>query len=146
MSGFTNTLLDNESSLVTTFHTPLGCYRWLRLPYGVSSGPKEYQGRQEEALGRLKGVCNIADDILIYGCGETHEQAEKDHVENLYDFLVLMREVKMNPAKWVFKTKKRDVHGVPAQPRRSQPITFHGRSNHRNAQTLRPTIFLALLG
>lgn len=144
MSGFTNTLLDNESSLVTTFQTPFGGYRWLRLPYGFSSGPEEYQGRQQEALGRLKGVCNITDDILIYGCGETHEQAEKDHVENLCHFLVRMREVKMNPAKWGFKTKNVMFMGFQLGLNGVRPITFHGRSNHRNG--LRPTIFPALLG
>lgn len=116
MSGFTNTLLDNESSLFTTFYTPFGRYRWLRLPYGVSRGPEEYHGRQQEALGTLKGVCNIADDILIYRCGETHEQAEKDHVENLYHFFVRMREVKMNPVKWVFKTKNVMVMGFQLSP------------------------------
>jgi len=78
MSDFTNVLLDHESNLATTFHTPLGRYRWLRLPHGVSSGPEEYQARQQEALAGLKGICNIADDVLIHGCGETQEQAEKD--------------------------------------------------------------------
>ena len=108
MSGFTNTLLDHESSLATTFHTPFGRYRWLRLPYGVSSGPEEYQARQQEALAGLKGIWNIADDVLIYGCGETQKQAEKDHDENLYHFLLRMRDVKLklNPSKWVFKTQK----------------------------------------
>ena len=87
MSGFTNILLDHESSLATTFHTPFGRYRWLRLPYGVLSGPEEYQARQQEALAGLKGICNIADVVLIYGCGQTQEEAEKDHDENLYNFL-----------------------------------------------------------
>ena len=51
MPGFTNILLDNESSLAaTTFHTPFGRYQWLLLPYGVSSGPEEYQARKHEAV------------------------------------------------------------------------------------------------
>ena len=118
MSGFTNILLDNESSLATTFHTPFRCYRWLRLPYGVSSGPEEYQARQQQALDGLKGVCNIADGVLIYGSGETHEQAEKDHDENLYHFLVRMCKVKLklNLAKWVFKTKKVMFMGFQLSP------------------------------
>ena len=108
MSGLTKILLDNESSLATTFDTPFGRYLWLRLPYGVSSGPEEYQARLQEALAGLKGVCNIADDVLIYGCRETHEQAEKDHDKNLYHFFVRMREVKLklNPANWVFDSQK----------------------------------------
>ena len=83
MSGFTNILLDHDSSLATTFNTPFGRYWCLQLQYGVSSGPEVYQARQQEALAGLKVVCNIADDVLIYGCGETEEQAEKDHDENL---------------------------------------------------------------
>jgi len=91
MSGFTNILLDHESCLATTFHTSFGRYRWLRLPYGVSSGPQEYQAIQQEALVGLLGTCNIA---------------EKDHDGKLYHFLLRMREVKLklNPTKWTFKT------------------------------------------
>jgi len=44
---FTNILLDHESSLATTFQIPFGRYQWLRLHYGVSSGPEEYQARQQ---------------------------------------------------------------------------------------------------
>ena len=108
MSGFTNILLDHESSLATTFHTPFGSYRWLRLPYGVSSGPEEHQARQQEVLAGFKGICNIADDVLIYGCGQTKEEAEKDHDSNLYNFLLRMQQVKLklNPIKWRFKTQK----------------------------------------
>ena len=60
-------------------------------------------------------------DVLIYGCGEAQEQAEKDHDEDLYHFLVRMHKVKLklNPSKWVFKTQKGNVDGIPAQPRRS---------------------------
>jgi len=73
MSGLNNIPLDHESSLATTFHTPFRRYRWLRLP---QSGPEEYQARQQEALAGLKGICNIADDVLIFGCGETQEKVE----------------------------------------------------------------------
>ena len=27
--------LDNESSLLTTLNTPIGRYRWLKLPFGI---------------------------------------------------------------------------------------------------------------
>ena len=108
---------------VLTFHTPFGRYRWLCLPYGVSSGLEEYQARQQEGLAGMKGVCNIADDVLIYWCRETHGQAEKDHDENLYHFLVRFREVKLmlNPAKWVFKTKKVMFMGFQLSPDRVSP-------------------------
>ena len=64
MSSFTNILLDYELNLASTFHTHFGRYQWLRLPYGVSSGPEEYQARQQEAFTGLKGICNIADEAV----------------------------------------------------------------------------------
>ena len=39
-SGFLQIKLDYESSLLTTFNTPRGRYRWLRLPFGVKSAPE----------------------------------------------------------------------------------------------------------
>ena len=77
--GFTNIELDDSSSFLTTMHTPIGRYRWLRMPFGVSLGPEEYQRRQHEALEGLTGVVNKADDILVFGSGDSMEEAEKDH-------------------------------------------------------------------
>ena len=85
--GFYQVKLDKESSLVTTFWTPFGRYRYLRMPQGISSAPEEYQRRQNEALAGLNGVEVIADDILCYGSGETMEDALKDHDSNLLNLL-----------------------------------------------------------
>ena len=48
--GFWHVTLDNESSLLTTFNTPYGRYRWLRMPMGISSAPEEFQRRLDQAL------------------------------------------------------------------------------------------------
>ena len=42
--------LDDESSLLTTFMGPDGRYCFTRMPFGISSGPEEYQRRQHEFL------------------------------------------------------------------------------------------------
>ncbi|CAC5408070.1 unnamed protein product [Mytilus coruscus] len=68
-----------ESSLLTTFNTPFGRYRWLRMPFGLSSAPEEYQRRQDQTVEGLPGVRSIVDDILIYGEGDTEEEAIDDH-------------------------------------------------------------------
>ena len=62
--------LDATSSFLTTMYTPIGHYRWLRMPFRVSLGPKEYLGRQHEALEGLPSVVNKTDDILVFGSGE----------------------------------------------------------------------------
>ncbi|KAJ7983737.1 hypothetical protein DPEC_G00373440 [Dallia pectoralis] len=68
--AFLQCRLDEESSLMTTFWTPWGRKRWLKLPFGVSVAPELYQRKQHELLVGLKGIEPIADDILIVGCGD----------------------------------------------------------------------------
>ena len=106
--GFSQVLLDKESSFLTTMHTPIGRVRWLRLPFGISSAPEEFQRRQKEVLEGLDGIINIADDILIFGRGETYEEASRDHDENLLALLERAKErnLKLNPNKFRFKLKK----------------------------------------
>ena len=38
------------------------------MPFGILSGPEEYQRRQQKGL---EGVINIADDICVYNRGDT---------------------------------------------------------------------------
>ena len=81
--AFWHVQLDEESSKLTTFETPFGRYRWLRLPLGISVASEEFQRRLHENLTGLKGIAVIADDILVYGTGETTEEATMDHDNNL---------------------------------------------------------------
>ena len=79
--------LDEESSLLTTFQGPSGRYCYTRMPFGIASGPEEYQRRQHEFLDGLQGVINIADDICVFGCGNSKEEADLDHDKNLTSLL-----------------------------------------------------------
>ena len=99
--GFTNIELDDSSSFLTTMHSPIGRYPWLRMPFGVSLGPEEYQRRQHEAPEGLAGVVSKGDDILVFGSGDSIEVAEKDHDINLWNLMLRCREVnrKLNPKK-----------------------------------------------
>jgi len=81
--AFHTIILDDDSSLLTTFLGPNGRYCYTRMPFGISSGPEEYQRRQHEFLDGLQGIINIADDICIFGCGDTKEEADIDHDWNL---------------------------------------------------------------
>ena len=103
--GFSQVPLDKESSLLTTMHTPIGRVKWLRLPFGISSAPEEFQRRQHEVIEGLAGVINVADDILIFGKGNTYEEASEDHDKNLIALLDRCRErnLKLNPRKLKFK-------------------------------------------
>ena len=101
------------------------------MPFGVSLGPEEYQRRQHEALEGLTGVVNKADDILVFGSGDSIEEAEKDHDINLWNLMLWCREVnlKLNPKKFQFKVKQvtwmghlLSSNGITPHPDRVQAI------------------------
>ena len=72
-SGFWHVPLDLRSSLLTTFNTPWGKYRWLRMPFGLKVSGDFFQERLDKVLRLVPGVLGIADDIVIHGPTEnTH--------------------------------------------------------------------------
>lgn len=80
--AFQNIPLTLRSSLMTTMYTPMGHYRWTRLPVGISSAPEEWQRQIHMLLEGLQ-VISITDGILIPGCGTTDTEARIDHDRNL---------------------------------------------------------------
>ena len=66
-NGFWHVKLDEESSHLTTFHTPFGRYRWWRMPFGISSAPEVFQRRTHELIEGLSGTKVVADDFVIAG-------------------------------------------------------------------------------
>ena len=76
-SAFWHLEMDDESSLLTTFATPHGRYRWLRLPFGLCVSSEIFQKHLHQELLGLPDVKCIADDVLIYG------RDDADHDGNL---------------------------------------------------------------
>ena len=100
-NGYWHCVLDEPSSYLTTFQTPLGRYRWLRLPFGLAVSSEIFQKRLNTALEGLKGVVCVADDILVYGSGNTDEEANTDHDRNVCGLLERCRKqgIKLNACK-----------------------------------------------
>ena len=100
-SGYWHCVLAPESSVLTTFATPYGRYRWIRLPFGLSASSEIFQKHLTHALENLPGVLCIADNILIYGTGETDEEATAKHGRSLQDLLQRCknRGIVLNPDK-----------------------------------------------
>ena len=63
--GYWHVALTEESSYLTTFHTPWGRKRFLRMPFGLSSASEVMQKRNENTFGDIKGVHVIADNIIV---------------------------------------------------------------------------------
>ena len=107
--GFYQIRLDEESSKLTTFWTPFGRYRYLRMPFGINLAPEVFECRLQEILADLKGVVVLRDDILVLGYGDTMEKATEDHDKNLISLLKKARQVNLKLNSKKMKLKKPEV-------------------------------------
>ncbi|KAK3737630.1 hypothetical protein QZH41_006455 [Actinostola sp. cb2023] len=93
--GFYQISLDEQSSKLTTFWTPFGRYRYLRMPFGVNTAPEEFECKLQEKLADLPGVEVLRDDMLVIGYGDTQEEADRNHDKNLKALLNRAREINL---------------------------------------------------
>ena len=81
-SGFLQIKRDEASSLLTTFNTPLGRYKWQRLPFGIKCAPEIFQRIMDQMLEGIEGATAIMDDILIAGSNpEQHDAVLRKVIE-----------------------------------------------------------------
>lgn len=95
--GFWQIKLDHESSKLCTMNTPIGRYRFLRLPFGISSASEVFQRSIAQMIEGLEGVANIIDDLLVWG------DSIQEHDERLKKLLECARKKKQ------FKTQQEQV-------------------------------------
>ena len=124
-SGYWHVPLDLQSSLLTTFNTPWGKFRWLRLPFGLKVASDVFQERLDKVLRLLEGVHGIADDIL------THGKTEIEHDARLLTLFETARlnNITLNPKKMQFKSTdckffghRLTDKGVKADPEKTAAI------------------------
>ena len=102
------------------------------MPFGISSGPEEYQRRQHEFLHGLPGVFNIADDICIVACGDTIEDGSVDHDRNLvrlldkcsdYDLHLSAKKLQFRATSVTFMRHRLTDEGLEPDPAKMSAIT-----------------------
>jgi hypothetical protein len=106
-NGFWHLRLDKESSDLTTFATPFGRYKWNVLPFGLAPAPEIFQRHVYDNVCDLDGVLNVADDLLVYGKGNTEAEALADHDMKLKKLLLRCQErgMRLNPEKLKLRQK-----------------------------------------
>lgn len=99
-AGFWHVKLEKESSKRTTFSTPYGRFRFLRMPFGINTASEVFQQAMEMIFEGYPCAI-IVDDILIWGT------TPEEHDANLRKILDRAREVglKLNIKKCKFRTK-----------------------------------------
>ena len=70
-NGFWHVMLDEQSSYLTTFHTPFGKYNWKQLLFVICSALEIFQRKMHEVIEGLQYVEIVADDFLVVSCGES---------------------------------------------------------------------------
>ena len=85
----------------------------MRLPFGLAVSSEIFQKRLQVALEGLPGVACIADDILVYGVGDTKVEADDDHdriVEQLMN-RCQTHGIRLNPEKTEVKVTSLSFQG-----------------------------------
>lgn len=73
--GFWQVKLHPESTDLCTFNTVFGRYKFLRMPYGISSASEIFHKKLYENFDDIEGVVLFIDDLLIHGpTKEIHDQ------------------------------------------------------------------------
>ena len=73
-----NTIRRGKLLSYYTYNTPFGRYRYLRMPFGISSANKIWQRSMEEEFGDIKGAEIIVDDLVVWGGGGGWNDEEHD--------------------------------------------------------------------
>ena len=124
-AGFHQIRLDRPSSLLTTFNTPYGRYRYLRLPMGICSAPEVFHKTVHQFLEDCEGTSIYMDDVIIWG------STVEEHDQNLTKTLQKLSEVGLvlNFDKCVYRQPELSylgevitINGVKPDPQKVQAI------------------------
>ena len=47
---------------------------WLKMPFGISVAPEEFQRRLNDTLLGLNGVQTVADDKIVFVVGDSKDE------------------------------------------------------------------------
>ena len=85
-SGYWSLKLEDKSSYLTTFNTPFGHYRYLRVPFGLNCSQDVFQRKIDETFEGMTAVTAIVVDILVFS------KTRAEHDQNLRKVLTRAHE------------------------------------------------------
>lgn len=99
--------LDEKSSNLTTFLTPFGRLRFIRVPFGINSAPEMFQRNMVKIFGDIPGVIVYFDDVGIMGATEE----EHDTALSLVLERARLNGVQFNPEKSQYRQSRVEFMG-----------------------------------
>lgn len=110
--------LDQNSKRLTTFSTPWGLKRCTRLVQGAKPSSSICHEVLRRDLQGIRGALNIADDILLWGCGDTPQEIQEDHDRALRSVFEMFRRkgLTINRKKSIFNATSTKFFGYVFSP------------------------------
>ena len=105
--GYWSIVLDEESSLLTTFNSPFGRYCFPHLPFHLVCSQDIFQKKMDQFLKECPECIRIANDITVHG------HTEVEHDAHLHNFMQVVCKygVVFNPQKMHVKAPAINVFG-----------------------------------
>jgi len=123
--GFYQVELDEVSQKKCAFNTPFGCYKFLRLPFGISSASEFFQAANKKNFEGIPNLFCYIDGLLL--AADTEE--EMDRLNEMVVQRAREKNVKFNPEKLQYKQHEvkylgRDIskEGVNCDPERLRAL------------------------
>ena len=98
--GYWNVKLDEESTLLTTFNTYKGRYKFLHMPFGLKMSQDIFQKKIDQTYEKCKGAVGIADDIQVFGSDQTYNLHLHEAMER-----TRKADIKLNYGKCMVKSR-----------------------------------------
>ena len=122
--SFHQFVLEPKARKLFTFRAPGGLYRYKRLVMGNNPASSEAHKRVKMALKGCEGVCQIKDDVLIYGTGKEHDERVRRVLDRFREAGLTLRREKccmgQEKVKWFGMIYNR--HGMSADPAKTEVV------------------------
>ena len=117
--GYWSIVLDQDSSMLTTFNSPFGRYCFLQLPFGLVCSQDIFQKKMDQILEECQGCIGIADNITVHGWTEAEHDAHLQdlmRVAHKYDLVFNPQKTHMKAQAINFFGCLYDANGVHPDP------------------------------
>ena len=123
--SFHQFVLEEKARKLFTFRAPGGLYRYKRLVMGNNPASSEAHKRVKMALEGCKGVCQIKDDVLVYGTGAEHDDRVREVLNRFREAGLTLRREKcymgQEKVKWFGMIYS--AQGMTADPAKTEVIS-----------------------
>lgn len=109
--------LNTDSQELTTFVTPFGAYKYLRLPFGLASAASVFQKVMDVLFKDVTNVQAFQDDILVF------TETKEAHLDTLHKVFSILnaRGITIQPDKCKFLVEQIDYLGHTITPEGIKP-------------------------